>query len=278
MLTEANNPRSAALLKAILYWTLFILLLFIGGMFIVRIFPAKWERFVYGISGTIGSFLAVWALLKLEKKSFCDYGLTWQKNTVLRFTKGLMIGTISFGFIIAILLLFTELKLTRSTKAWDPMMLFWYLAIIPLALMEEVAFRSYAFIKLHEAFGLRITQLIVAIVFALYHLVQGWNWQVAFLGPGIWALVFGLAAVWSKGIAVPAGIHVALNVMQTLFGMKEKAGDHIWSVQLIDHASAAAIEQAQSWGIITQVLVFVVAVILTEFFLRKRESPSSVIT
>jgi len=278
MLTEANNPRSAALLKAILYWTLFILLLFIGGMFIVRIFPAKWERFVYGISGTIGSFLAVWALLKLEKKSFCDYGLTWQKNTVLRFTKGLMIGTISFGFIIAILLLFTELKLTRSTTAWDPMMLFWYLAIIPLALMEEVAFRSYAFIKLHEAFGLRITQLIVAIVFALYHLVQGWNWQVAFLGPGIWALVFGLAAVWSKGIAVPAGIHVALNVMQTLFGMKEKAGDHIWSVQLSDHASAAAIEQAQSWGIITQVLVFVVAVILTEFFLRKRESPSSVIT
>ncbi|MFM6926703.1 MAG: type II CAAX prenyl endopeptidase Rce1 family protein, partial [Ferruginibacter sp.] len=192
MLTEATNPRSAALLKAIIYWIIFMLLLFVTGIFIVRMFPASWERFVYGISGTIGSCIAVWVLLKSEKRSFADYGLTWQKNTVVHFIKGLFIGAASFGLIIVILLLFTELKISKNTTAWDPLMLFWYLAIIPLALMEEVAFRSYSFLKLNTAFGLRVTQLIIAIVFALYHIVQGWNWQIAFLGPGIWALVFGL--------------------------------------------------------------------------------------
>lgn len=273
MLTEANNPRSAALLKAAIYWVLFMLLLFVSGIFIVRMFPAKWERFAYGISGTIGSFIAVWALLKFEKRSFAGYGLSWQKNTVVQFIKGLIIGAVCFGLIIVILLLFTELKLTKNTTTtWHPLMLFWYLAIIPLALMEEVAFRSYTFLKLNAAFGLRITQLITAVVFALYHLAQGWNWQLAFLGPGIWALVFGLAAAWSKGIAVPTGIHVALNLMQTLFGMKEKAGDHIWSVQLSDNATTAAVEQAQTWGIITQVLVFVIAIMLTDFFSAEKRT------
>lgn len=277
MLTEASNPRSAALLKAALYWTLFMLLLFVAGIFIVRMFPASWERFVYGISGTIGSFIAVWVLIKIEKRSFADYGLNWQKNTVVKFIKGLIIGAVGFGLIIVILLLFSELKLTKNTTAWDPLMLFWYLAIIPLAMMEEVAFRSYTFLKLNAAFGLRITQLIIAVIFALYHLVQGWNWQLAFLGPGIWALVFGLAAAWSKGIAVPTGIHVALNLMQTLFGMKEKAGDHIWSVQLSDNATAAAVEQAQSWGIITQVLVFIIAIMLTEFFIRRKKNDKIIV-
>lgn len=272
MLNEATNPKSSALLKAAIYWILFMALLFAAGAVMVRIFPARWERFVYGISGTIGSFIAVWLMLAMEKRSFAGYGLTWQKNTFTNFIKGLVIGAVSFGLIILILLLFTELKVSTNTTAWNPLMLCWYLAIIPLALMEEIAFRSYAFLKLNTAFGLRITQLIVAVVFALYHIVQGWNWQIAFLGPGIWALVFGLAAAWSKGIAVPTGIHVALNLMQTLFGMKEKAGDHIWSVQLSPNASAAAVAQAQTWGIITQVLVFVFAVLLTEYFIRKNRT------
>ena len=277
MLNAATNPKSSALLKAAIYWVLFMVLLFAAGAVMVRIFPARWERFVYGISGTIGSFIAVWVMLAMEKRSFADYGLTWQKSTFTNFIKGLIIGTVSFGLIILILLMFTELRLTQNTTTWDPLMLCWYLAIIPLALMEEVAFRSYAFLKLNTVFGLRITQLIVAVVFALYHIVQGWNWQIAFLGPGIWALVFGLAAAWSKGIAVPTGIHVALNLMQTLFGMKEKAGDHIWSVQLGENASAAAVAQAQTWGIVTQVLVFMVALILTEFFIRKKQKNKIII-
>jgi len=41
---------------------------------------------------------------------------------------------------------------------------------------------------------------------------------VVISGPGIWALVFGLGAAWSKGIALPTGIHVALNLSQQVVG------------------------------------------------------------
>ena len=68
-------------------------------------------------------------------------------------------------------------------------------------------------------FGLRIAQVMTSLAFVGYHIIQGWDVQTAFLGPGIWAFVFGLGAVWSKGIALPTGIHVALNLNQLVFGM-----------------------------------------------------------
>lgn len=270
MLNETNHKGLAVSLKVIGYWMLFLLFLFIAGAYIVSIFPASWERYVYGIAGTLGAFAAVWILLKMEKRSFADYGLSWQRNTISRFVKGIIIGAAAFGLIILILLSFTDLKLSQNTASWYPVMLLGYLAIIPLALMEEVAFRSFSFVKLNGAYGLRIAQIITAVAFALYHIVQGWNWQIAFLGPGIWAFVFGLSAAWTKGIAMPTGIHVALNLMQTLFGMKEKMKGEVWSIQLPENAPAVAAEQVQTWGIITQALILVIALLLTEFFIRKR--------
>lgn len=272
MLNETDHKGLTVSLKVIGYWVLFLLFLFIAGTYIASMFPASWERHVYGITGTIGAFAAVWILLKMEKKSFGDYGLSWQPDTITRFVKGIITGIAAFGLIMVILLLFTGLKLSQNTVSWQPAMLLGYLAIIPLALMEEVAFRSFSFVKLDEVFGLRATQLITAVAFALYHIIQGWNWQIAFLGPGIWALVFGLSAARTKGIAMPTGIHVALNLMQTLFGMKEKTNAEIWRVHLPANASAAAAEQVQNWGIITQALILVIVVLLTEFFIRRRKA------
>lgn len=269
MLNETNHKGLTVLLKVICYWILFLLLLFIAGAYIVSMFPASWERYVYGITGTLAAFAALWIFLKIEKKSFSDYGLGWQHHTISRFIKGMIIGAAAFGIIILILCSFTDLRLSQNTNDWHPAMLAGYLAIIPLALMEEVAFRSFSFVKLNETFGLRSAQLITAVAFALYHMAQGWNWQIAFLGPGIWALVFGLSAASTKGIAMPTGIHVALNLMQTLFGMKEKMKGELWSVKLPANAPASAAEQVQTWGIITQLLIFVAALLLTEFFIRR---------
>ena len=142
--------------------------------------------------------------------------------------------------------------------------------------MEEVAFRSYPFLKLNKVFGLRITQVIIAVSFALYHIIQGWGFQIAFLGPGIWAFVFGLAAVWSKGIAVPTGIHMALNLIQQLVGMKSGDSESIWLLTLPENISDAAMAQAETWGIITQLLVLAAAIICIEIYIRKNNSPKNI--
>lgn len=138
--------------------------------------------------------------------------------------------------------------------------------------MEEIAFRAYPFLKLNRVFGLRITQFIVALVFAFYHIIQGWDIQIAFLGPAIWALVFGLAAIWSNGIALPTGIHVALNLIQQLTGIKSGAYASIWVLEHEENAPAEAIALADTVGLATQILVLISALFLTEYYLRKKQN------
>lgn len=248
-----------------------MLLLFLSGSQLEPLFPGKWNRFVYGIFGTISAILATWVFLKIEKKSFKDIGLVWERATMIRFFKGILIGIVIFILLIIILLSFTELQLERNTKAFSPWAAFWYLAIVPLALMEEIAFRSYPFLKLNKAFGLRITQIIVAIAFALYHIIGGASVYSAFIGPGTWAFVYGLTAVWSGGIALPTGIHVALNVLQPLTGMKG-GYEPIWILHYKESASEVSIAKVDNVGIAIQLIILVCAVVLTEFYIRKKQS------
>ncbi|MFZ4521491.1 MAG: CPBP family intramembrane glutamic endopeptidase [Bacteroidales bacterium] len=268
-LTEINSPKLTPVIKCFICWILFIVSLFVTGTLVTPLFPPGWERFIYGIFGTVAAFMVIWIILRVEHKTFFDYGLTWERLTIARFATGLFCGTAIFTFIILAMLIFTDLSMERSRFEWHPQSSFWYLSIIPLALMEEVAFRSYSLIKLDKAFGLRIALPVSAIAFAIYHIITGWNVQMAFLGPGIWAFVFGLSAIWSKGIALPTGLHVALNLGQQLVGMKAGTGEPVWVLKSGEHASSASISQADFVGLLIQVFILAATLVLTEVYLRK---------
>lgn len=266
---ENKYPVANAVLRSILYWVLFIGLLVISSSVIMHFSPNNLSKLVYGVLGTLVAVLTTWIFIKIEKKTFRDIGLFWDNQTLSRFVKGFFVGLLLFAFIILTLLIFTSLQVRKNETAPDSSALLRYIAFIPLALMEEIAFRSYPFLKLNKALGLRITQLIVAIAFALYHVLNGWGVGISFLGPGIWAFVFGLAAIWSGGIAVPTGIHVALNVMQTFVGIKGSAAA-FFILEQKKGASAAELANTNTFEIIVQLLVLVGAVLFMEYFIRRR--------
>ena len=248
---------------------LFVVLLFMAAAQSSAIFSPKVYIFVYAATGLAIAFFVTWIFIRLERKSFMEYGLVWRKDTFFKFFKGIVIGTTGFLIILLIFVLFTGLTIERNPAAWHPWTAFWYLPILPLAFMEEIAFRSYPFLKLNGAFGLRITQLIIPIVFALYHIALGWNVHTAFLGPGIWALVFGVAAFYSNGVALPTGIHVALNFSQAIFGMSTGEFEPIWVVHQDESESTAIV------GLTTRILVLIAGIILTEFCVRNLQNSSS---
>ncbi len=268
ILNENKFPKQVAIVKAVLFWIIFIVLLMGTGIASNTLLPVEWKNFSYGILGTLAAFTATWIFLKLDKQTFADYGLIFQRNTIIRFVKGFVIGAVCFGAMLLFLMAFTTLMLERTNTVFSFAASFWYLSIIPMAFMEEIGFRAYPFLKLNRIFGLRITQIIVAIAFAVYHIVQGWNIQVAFLGPGIWAFVFGLGAVWSKGIALPTGIHVALNFLQQVVGMQGNTEQSFWILKQQENLQVSLIAQTEIMGIVVQVLVLVVAIILTEWYLK----------
>jgi uncharacterized protein len=261
-----KSTTSIAIGRSLGFWILFIVLLIAVAKLFNPLFPPAWEQFVYGTGGTLAAFALCWLFISREKKTFQDYELYWQSATIGRFLKGIIIGAAIFAVIILAMVLLGGLSLSRASN-WDPASAFWLLSIFPLALMEEVAFRSFPFIKLQKAFGLPLTQAIVAIAFAGYHISMGWDITVALLGPGIWALVFGLGAAWSKGIALPTGIHVALNLSQQVVGMKDGKAGSIW---ILSENQSTALMPADTVGMICQVAAGVLAFILTIWYSRKK--------
>ena len=251
------------MLKVAGYWILFLGLLIPVTSQSGAIFSNSCSRIYFGIFGTGMALFVTWIFIKSEKKTFAEYNLVWEKNTPLKFFQGLAIGIASYALITLILVVFAGLKIQKNPEAINPWIWFWYLAILPASLMEEIAFRSYPFLKLNKAFGLRLTQLIVLIAFALEHIALGWSILGAFLGPGIWALIFGIAAVRSKGIAVPTGIHVGLNLVQSMIGGSRGGVESVWVTSQNESPSNNTV------NLITRILVLLAGILLTEFYIRK---------
>ncbi|HEY2471340.1 MAG TPA: type II CAAX endopeptidase family protein [Terracidiphilus sp.] len=97
-------------------------------------------------------------------------------------------------------------------------------AYFMLALREEIAFRAYPLRHLEDDLGMWPSVLIVGLVFALEHLAGGLHWSLSLLGPFAGAILFGMAALATRGIAVPLGIHFAFNLGQWVMGQKEITG------------------------------------------------------
>jgi membrane protease YdiL (CAAX protease family) len=79
------------------------------------------------------------------------------------------------------------------------------------AFVEELQFRAYGFERLITAIGIWPAQLIVAVLFASYHLLHGATWQVAFTGSVIGSLLFGLVFVRTRSVLASTGFHAAAN-------------------------------------------------------------------
>jgi hypothetical protein len=240
---------------------------FLSGL-ITPMFPNNWQWFMFGLFGTLSALFLTGLFLRFEKRSFKDIGLVWHSGSIIHFLLGLFIGSAIFGVILLALLLLTPLQIQRNPQPIEAAALVGYLIFFPLSLMEEIGFRAYPFRRLHDRFGLWTAQAMVAIVFALYHVAGGQSVGGSFLGPGIYAIVFGLAAAWSGGIAVSFGIHLVLNILQPLTGMRGNSGA-VWTLSQTKNSIDGQKASPDTIGIVMQIAVLVVALVLTEFYIRR---------
>ncbi len=118
--------------------------------------------------------------------------------------------------------------------------------------------------------GIWSAQVIIAMAFAVYHVLNGWGVFIAFTGTFVWAFVFGLSALWSKGIAMPTGIHIALNAMQNLAGMKNN-GAELFKLAYKEQQTKEVVATADYTGIGLHITILIIALLLTEYYRRKQK-------
>ncbi len=189
-------------------------------------FPKAWADHLTIIVATILTFGLTLLFLRWEGLSLGDVGLIPGSQSIFRVATGFLIGLILAFLQVAGVMLFGHLKLVLYPEFSFPYILSAFLLYFLVASREELAFRAYPLRGLNYVLGPWTAQLIVAIIFSLEHVAGGMSWMQAFLGSGVGAILFGVAALRTRGIALPVGLHAAWNFGQWVFGFKNVPG--IW--------------------------------------------------
>ena len=258
-------------LKIISKATLFCILftgLFVVLSFSKTSFPASYERLSHGVIGTIAAFLVTIVFLKYDKKRFSDIQLYFDKRTIGKFFVGIAIGVVLMGLLATGVMYFTDVSIEPNQKANIFRFFIMTSPLILLALCEELGFRAYPLQILKNKVGMRLSIVITSVLFALYHIVNGWTISSSFFGPGVWGLLFGLAAIYSNGIALPTGIHYAINLTTSAFGGEDNS-IALWTVKQTN--TATTIYKGIDLAIVLPSLaILLLALTSIEFFMRRK--------
>jgi len=261
------SSRPGRIAVAFVFVILFTLLLFLGSM-TRSWFPGRYDRLAYGLIGTVVAVGLTLVFLRWEKEGLSWIGLRWEGRTPVRFLAGLAMGVALAVLIMAFVAGYANVGIDRNPKFQLNSFLLGCVAIFFLAWMEEIAFRAYPLVTLQKKAGVWTTQITIAVLFALYHIATGWNSQQAFIGPGGWSLIFGLAAIRSGGIAMSTGLHVAANLTQSLVG---EGSFPIWSMRQNTQDIGTMLESIHLGGLLTQLAVLATGLILTWVYVRQKD-------
>jgi membrane protease YdiL (CAAX protease family) len=184
------------------------------------------------VVGSVTSFftlLLTILFVRLDGLALRDVGASLSVHSPVRIFFGLLVGTA----IVALqdLLVYagghTHWIVNNAQHGSFGFVLVAFVGYLLLALREELAFRGYPLRRLESAWGMWWALLLLGVVFTLEHAAGGWSWSRSLLGPPVGALLFGMAALATRGIAVPLGIHTAFNFGQWLMGQKDNTG--LWT-------------------------------------------------
>jgi uncharacterized protein len=226
--SQPDKP-SRVIGRVMLFWTAYTAIIVLAAVTNGMI-SRRWDRLVWGVVATAALIPLTIAFSRREHGPDHASGLAVRPGSVARFLIGALIGTATYGLNVVVVSALTGgVRLERAPV--DPgtviMTVCMYLA---LSSMEELGFRGYSLRTLVPRIGLWPAQILVAIAFTLTHLAYGWPWQTLVAGVLPSALLFGLTALASGGLAMPIGLHAATNFARWAVGESGNAG--LWSMSI----------------------------------------------
>lgn len=188
----------------------------------------QWSPVAVGGAAALGAFVLTVLFTRWDQIQLKDVGAAIAWRSWLHISFGFLIGLILVGLQSSLVGLAGHVRWVRATDVDLSSIGVALLTYFVLSCREEFAFHGYPLRRLDWFFGPYVAQLFVAIVFALEHVAGGVSWTNAFLGAAAGSLLFGMASLATRGLAVPIGIHAAWNFGSWVLGGKETSG--LWNV------------------------------------------------
>lgn len=210
------------------FWCAYLVILFLGSM-VKTLVPERWSQMAWGLTNVAAILPLSLCFLRRATLSPREAGLVPGPVSLPRLITGISIGSVVYGLNILALALIAGPIHFAPESAVDPgAIALTVCTILVLAAMEELGFRGYSLRILNWSLGYWPAQGIVALAFGLSHIAFGWSWENVLLGVIPSALLFGIAAMASGGLALPIGIHAGLNLARTL--VRADDGPAVWRI------------------------------------------------
>ena len=193
---------------------------------IERKFPGLPPGLFVGAAASLGTLVLTVVFVRWEGLGLEDVGAALSKASALRFVLGFLVGLLLVALHVSIEAIAGHFRWVRSEGVGSLDIATALIIYVLLSCREELAFHGYPLRRLNTLFGLSVSQLVVAVVFALEHVAGGSTWVQALFGAGVGSLLFGMAAIAMRGLAVPIGLHAAWNLGDWMHGGKGSGG--IW--------------------------------------------------
>jgi membrane protease YdiL (CAAX protease family) len=173
---------------------------------------------------SLGTLVLTVVFVRWEGLRIEDVGAAISRKSPLRFGIGFLLGFLLVAAHVSIEAFAGHVRWVRSEGVGLPEIATSMIVYVLLSCREELAFHGYPLRRLYSLFGLVSAQLIVALVFAVEHVAGGSPWVQALFGAGVGSLLFGMAAIATRGLALPIGLHAAWNLGDWMHGGKDPSG------------------------------------------------------
>jgi uncharacterized protein len=190
--------------------------------------PGLWGNLALGSVASLGAFALTVVFVRWDGISLKSVGAALAHGSWLRLASGFLVGLVLVSIYTLISAVAGHVRWTRAPGNGFATAMMSLLTFLAISCREELAFRGYPLLRLNKSFGVWRAQIIVALVFAAEHMAGGWPLSRALLGAGVGSLMFGMAAIATRGLAVPIGLHTAWNFGDWILGGKGSPG--LWQV------------------------------------------------
>jgi membrane protease YdiL (CAAX protease family) len=205
-----------------------------------------------GAITSVGTFLLTIAFVRWDVLRLEDVGAAFDRRSPMRFGIGFLLGVLLVAFHVLIEATVGHIRWARSEGPGSGTIAVTLVTYVLLACREELAFRGYPLRRLYSLIGLWGSQLTVALVFAAEHVAGGSTWMGAIFGAGVGSLLFGMAAIATRGLAVPIGLHAAWNFGDWMHGGKGAGG--LWHPIVLENYRNRADEAAWAGYLVVMLL------------------------
>ncbi|HEX7981706.1 MAG TPA: CPBP family intramembrane glutamic endopeptidase [Gemmatimonadaceae bacterium] len=215
--SPASSDRSTALRRGVL---------FIVATSPIWLLPKRFPAFhpVAMLGVVLGATLL---FLWWDNRSPSELGLELSWRPLANLLGGLVGGALLIGVIAVLLHAILPFEWSRNEFFLPKLAATGLLYFLVAAGVEELLFRGYSFERLITSIGLWPALLIVALMFATYHLLNGYPWQVAYTGSVVGSLMFGLVFARTRSVLAATGFHAAVNWMRDVV-LADPASRRTW--------------------------------------------------